>query len=322
MPDRFAEIHSFVKIVEAGSLSEAARRLGLSLAATSRRLAQLEARLGVPLVRRNSRHLTLTDEGRLFYNRAGVALEEVDNAEQAVMRSATDPAGPLRVVTTIGFGRRRLAPLLQLYSALHPEVTVHLETSEQTLSIVESGHDLAICFEPPPESGLIMKRLADNPRVLCAAPAYLDRRGRPASVRDLGEHDHIVVNGGLRDLARRMGEAEFEPRQSLSTNDGELARIWALDGAGIVIKSLWDVAEDLEAGRLEVVLPRVALPDSPIVALYTPAQGETAKLRSCLRFLADQLRNLHQPAALDPIHPRYPQGAAHSALVSGGMSAD
>ncbi|MFT3965261.1 MAG: LysR family transcriptional regulator [Sphingobium sp.] len=295
MRDRFSEILSFLKIAEAGSLSIAARRLGLSLPATSRRLSQLEARLGVPLVRRNSRHLTLTEEGMIFYEKAGLALVEMHNAEQAVMRNAVDPAGSLKVVTTISFGRRRLAPLLQRYSALHPEVTVHLETTDQMLSIVESGHDLAICFEPPPDSGLTMKRLADNPRVLCASPDYLFRRGRPSSVSELAEHDHIIVRGNQRDLWRDIGPADLEPRRSLNTNDGELARIWALDGAGIVIKSLWDVAEDIEAGRLQVVLPDIALPASPIVALYTPAQGETAKLRSCLRFLSEQLRTVHGP---------------------------
>ena len=297
MRDRLSEIQSFLRIVEAGSLSEGARRLGLSLAATSRRLAQLEARLGVPLIRRNSRHLTLTDEGAIFFEKAGQALAQVDEAEAAVMRTATDATGLLRVVTTIAFGRRRLAPLLQQYAMLHPEVEVHLETAEQATNIVETGHDIAICFDPPPDSSLIMKRLADNPRVMCASPHYLLRRGRPARAEDLADHDMIVVGAAQQDLWRSIGGGGAGPKRMLSTNDGELARIWAIDGAGVVIKSLWDVAEDLDSGRLESVLPAVTLPASPIAALYLPAQGETAKVRSCLGFLAKHLANGAAPSA-------------------------
>lgn len=291
MQNRFAEILSFLRIVEAGSLSEAARRLDLSLAAISRRLARLENRLGVPLVRRNSRHLTLTDEGALFYDKARRILADMDEAEAAVMRTATDAAGPLRVVTTIGFGRRRLAPLLHRYAQLHPEVQVHLETTDQAASIVETGHDIGICFDPPPDSGLTRKKLADNPRILCAAPSYLDRRGQPRGTADLAGHDAIVVEGGNRELWQtlRRDEGMGEPGRTLSTNDAELARIWALGGAGIALKSRWDVAEDLDAGRLRPVLPGLALPASPVVALYLPAQGETAKVRSCLSFLARNL---------------------------------
>lgn len=288
MPDRFAEIESFVKIAESGTLSEAARRLGLSLAATSRRLSQLEARLGVMLIRRNSRHLSLTEEGSLLYERAGRALTAIDDVETDVMRRATEATGLLRVVTTMSAARMRLAPLFRQYATLHPDVAIHLETAEQAANIVETGHDIAICFDPPPDSTLTMKRLADNPRLLCASPDYLNRRGRPASVADLSAHDNIVVGDGQQDVWRTVVGGDG-PRVTLSTNDGDMARAWALDGAGIVIKSLWEVADDLEAGRLQRLLPEVALPASAIVALYVPGQGEMAKVRSCLDFLARHL---------------------------------
>ncbi|SEJ75746.1 DNA-binding transcriptional regulator, LysR family [Sphingobium sp. AP50] len=290
MADRFAEIESFVKIAESGTLSEAAKRLGLSLAATSRRLSQLEQRLGVMLIRRNSRHLSLTDEGNILYERAGQALTAIDDVETDVMRRATEAAGPLRVVTTIGAARMRLAPLFRQYAMLHPDVTVHLETAEQAMNIVESGHDIALCFDPPPDSGLTMKRLSDNPRLLCAAPDYLNRRGHPAGVHDLASHDNIVAGQVQQDLWRALLGDAAGPRVTLSTNDGELARAWALDGAGIVLKSLWEVSDDLEAGRLQPVLPQVELPASSIVALYMPGQGEMAKVRSCLDFLGRHLK--------------------------------
>lgn len=286
MPDRFTEILSFLKIVEAGSLSEAARRLDLSIAATSRRLANLEARLGVPLLRRNSRHLTLTDEGALFFEQAGRIVAEIDRAEAAVMRAATDATGTLRVATAIRFDRRRLASLLRDYASLHPEVRVHLDTIDQTASIVESGHDIGICFEPPPDSGLMMKRLADNPRHLCAAPAYLERRGCPETLADLARHDIIAVAGTTPDPWRAIGLEEAAPHRTLTTNDGALARLWALDGAGIALLSRWDIDEDLATGRLQSLMPDLVPPSCPVVALYHPAQGATVKVRSCLSFLA------------------------------------
>lgn len=291
MPDRFAEIESFVTIAESGTLSEAARRLGLSLAATSRRLSQLEQRLGVPLVRRNSRHLSLTDEGSLLFEKAGQALSAIEEIETDVMRRATAARGTLRVVTTIGAGRARLAPLFRDYALLHPEVSVHLETSDQpATSIVEKGHDIAICFDPPADSTLMMKRLADNPRLLCASPLYLNRRGRPADRSELAAHNNIVVGLGQGDLWRSIDHGDVGSRVTLNTNDAELARAWALDGAGIVIKSMWEVREDLEAGRLEPVLPQLQLPPSIIAALYLPGKVESAKVRSCVDFLATRLR--------------------------------
>ncbi len=291
MPDRFAEIESFVTIAQSNNLSEAARRLGLSLAATSRRLSQLERRLGVLLVRRNSRHFSLTDEGSLLYERAGHALTAIEEAETDLMRRSTEASGTLRIVTTIDAGRARLAPLFHEYALLHPDVTLHLETSDQpATSMIGSGHDIAICFDPPADSALMMKRLADNPRLLCAAPAYLDRRGRPSRTADLAGHNKIVVGASQGELWRRIMGGAAGWRLTLNTNDAELARAWALEGSGIGIKSLWDVQEDLENGRLEPVLPDLSLPPSTIVALYLPGQLNSPKVRSCLNFLARRLR--------------------------------
>lgn len=279
-----------MRIAETGNLSEAARRMNLSLPAMSRRLSQLEGRLGVVLVRRNSRHLTLTSEGKLFYEQAGQALAEIDRIESTVMRSAGEASGMLRIVTTVNFGRTRLAPILQKYALLHPEVTVHVDTATSPAGIVESGHDIGICFEQPPDSALNMKRLVEHPCVMCAAPDYLDRRGAPQSAGDLHRHDIIVVGQAHKALWNDVTGEAGKPRTVLSTNDGELARNWAIDGAGIVIKSLWDVADDLREGRLKAVLPALQLPTTPVVALYLPAQGETAKVRTCLDFLARSLR--------------------------------
>lgn len=243
------------------------------------------------LVRRNSRHFNLTDEGSLLYGRAGHALTTIEEAETDIMRRATEASGTLRIVTTIGAGRAQLAPLFRDYAVLHPDVTLHLETSDQpATSMIGSGYDIAICFDPPPDSALMMKRLAENPRLLCAAPTYLKRRGSPARVADLAAHYKIVVGAGQDELWRMIMDGEAMSRLTLNTNDAELARAWALDGSGISIKSLWDVGDDLASGRLERVLPDLRLPSSTIAALYLPGQLDSPKVRSCLNFLAARLR--------------------------------
>jgi DNA-binding transcriptional LysR family regulator len=180
-------------------------------------------------------------------------------------------------------GRTRLAPLVCHYGLLDPDVAVHLETVEQT--------PIAIYFDPPPDSSLKMKWLTDNPRMLCASPAYLQRRGSLSSVSDLAVHDNVVVGPVQQEIWRSIAGEGAAPRVTVSTNDGELARAWVLDGAGIVIKSPWEVADDIPTGRLQPVLPGLSLPASTIAAVYLPAQGETAKVRSCLDFLARHLKD-------------------------------
>lgn len=289
MADRYSELVSFVRVAEAGSLSQAAVRLGLSLPVVSRRLAQLEARLGVALVRRNSRHLSLTEEGEIFYRQAGQALADMERAETVIRTRAFGPAGTLKVATTLAFGRRRLGELLQRFARAHADVTVHLDSVPALANPVESGHDLVISFAAPPLSSLICRRLGSNPRVLCAAPSYLERRGRPQAVDDLARHEHVVVLDEAGAVLREGLPEGLALPAGLATNDADVARAWALDGAGVALHSLWEVAEDLESGALEAVLPDLELPALPVVALFEPRQGRTPRLRRCLQFLAHQV---------------------------------
>jgi len=289
MADRFSEMMSFVRVAESGSLSQAAARMGLSLPVVSRRLSQLEARLGVALVRRNSRHLSLTEEGEMFYRQAGQALQEMERAETSIREMAGGPAGTLRVVTSLAFGRQRLGVLLARFASAHPDVSVQMDSVETLANPVESGHDLAISFTPPPSSSLICRKLGDNARVLCASPAYLARRGTPSTLEDLANHDRIAVlddagcvpQGGLAEILTRPG--------GLLTNDADVARHWALESAGIALLAQWDVVDDLASGALVQVLPSLDLPALPIIALFEPRQGRTQRLRRCLQFLVDQV---------------------------------
>lgn len=264
--------------------------MGLSLGAISRRLTQLEARLGVTLLHRTTRSVVLTDRGRQFFQRASHLLTELETAEQEVANDADILAGPLRIIAGMEFGRRRLAPLLQEFRLLHPELRVHLDAVQHDARLVEGGYDLAIWVGDLPDSSLIVRRLAPNRRVICAAPDYLRRRGAPRNLSDLVRHDCIVVGSSEADRWRLADGQSIKLRHPLTTNDLALAHAWAVGGAGLAVKSLWDVEDELRNGELEVVLPHLALPESAVNAVYPRSRDAAAKVRACIGFLADKLK--------------------------------
>ena len=281
----------FVRVVEAASLSAAARDLNLSVAVVSRRLSRLEERLGVRLANRTTRTLSLTEEGAAFHARCVRILGDIDETEAEVTRGRDTVIGLLRVTSTFAFGRRRLAPLLHEFRQLHPALQIHLDASDSLVNLVESGYDLAIRFGAIADSNLIARQLAPNVRVICAAPAYLERHGRPASIDELPSHDCIVYGNPPLDHWRFADGSSVRVKGALSTNDGEMAHAWALAGAGLVLKSTWDVEDDIRAGQLEVVLPGLRLPASPIHAVYPHRRHTAAKVRLCVEFLARRLQD-------------------------------
>jgi len=290
MADSLFEMLVFVRIVERGSLSAAARDLNLSLAVASRTLARLEARLGVRLANRTTRRLSLTEEGQVFHRRCVAILADVEDAERDVARHRNEPAGLLRVTSTFAFGRRRLAGLLAEFQALYPQVQVRLETSDRLADLLEGGFDLAVRVGALADSSLIARQLAPNVRVICGSPAYLDRRGRPRAPDDLLGHQCILYGDPPSGHWTFADGAEVRVGGDLSCNDGDLAHTWALQGHGLVLKSIWDVADDLAAGGLEMVLPEHRLPAAPIHAVYPTNRHLAAKVRLCVDFLADRLR--------------------------------
>jgi DNA-binding transcriptional LysR family regulator len=291
MADNLFDMMVFVRVVEAGSLSAAARDLHLSLAVVSRRLSRLEERLGVRLANRTTRTLSLTEEGAVFHARCVRILGDIDEAEMEVTRRRDTATGLLRVTSTFAFGRRRLAPLLHEFRQLHPALQIHLDASDSLVNLVESGYDLAIRFGALADSNLIARQLAPNVRVICAAPAYLERHGRPATIDELLRHDCIVYGDPPMDHWRFADGSSVRVKGALSTNDGEMAHAWALAGGGLVLKSTWDVEEDIRAGQLEVVLPALRLPASPIHAVYPHRRHTAAKVRLCVDFLARRLQD-------------------------------
>ncbi|AYG61513.1 LysR family transcriptional regulator [Rhizobium jaguaris] len=298
MADNLFDMLVFVRVVEAGSLSGAARELRLSLAVVSRKLARLEERLGVRLVNRTTRTLALTEEGTTFHARCVRILAEIDEAELEVTRGRDTATGILRATSTYAFGRRRLAPLLREFRSHHPGLHIQLDTSDSIANIVEDGYDLAVRFGALADSSLIARQLAPNIRVICGAPAYLDRHGRPEKPEELLGHDCIAFGHPPLDDWIFADGTTVHIRGSFTTNDGDLAHAWALDGAGLIMKSIWDVRDDIDSGRLEIVLAKQPLPPAPIHAVYPHNRHTAAKVRLCVDFLADRLKR--QSASILP----------------------
>ena len=290
MADNLTDMTAFVRIAEAGSLSAAAAELDQSLAVISRRLARLEERLGVRLINRTTRQLSLTDEGVAFHQRCARILSDIEEAEAEVTKGREVAVGLLRMTSTFAFARRHLAPLLYRFEAQHPGLRVHLDASDRIVNLVDEGFDLAIRFGAMSASALIARAIAPNAYVMCASPAYLDRKGRPGQIDDLLSHECIL--SGAPPLTRWTFEdgSSVKVQGDLSTNDGDLAHVWALEGAGIVLKSIWDVYDDIHEKRLEIVLPGTRPAATPLHAVFPHSRLAAARVRLVLDFLTKQLR--------------------------------
>jgi DNA-binding transcriptional LysR family regulator len=294
MIDNLLELTVFARIVSAGSLSAAARELDLSLAVVSKRLTALETRLGVRLLQRTTRRQSLTDEGEAFHARCVRILTEVQEAEAAVSRTRDAVSGVLRVTAPRGFGRRRIGPLTVAFREQHPGLCVQLTLTDALVDIVDEGVDLAIRFGSLADSSLVARSLAPNFRVLCAAPAYLARRGMPPDPLALAKHDCIVFGeypSREWHFQHADGPVSVRVAPAFVTNDGEAAHTLALAGGGIVQKSIWDVGDDLGSGRLVRVLPDYAIPAAPLQAVYANAQHLAPKVRQFVAFCAERLKD-------------------------------
>lgn len=291
MSDNFLDMLVFARVVQAGSLSGAARELSFSLTVVSRKLARLEERLGVRLINRTTRSLALTDEGARFHDRCVKILAEIDDAEIEASSGKDTATGILRVTSTFAFGIRWIAPILQEFQELHAGLLVHLDADDSLANIIEGGYDLAIRFGALSDSSLIARQIAPNRRVICASPAYLEKRGRPRSIDDLLKHDAISFGDPPNTHWTFADGRSINVLGKLTTNNGELAHRWALAGAGLVLKSIWDVEDDIRGGRLEVVLPQESLAAAPIHVVFPHSRLAAAKVRLCIDFLAMKLKS-------------------------------
>jgi DNA-binding transcriptional LysR family regulator len=300
-----SELAFFSTLAACGGLSAAARTLGVTTPAVSKRLSQMEARLGVPLVIRTTRRMHLTPEGQTYLDHARRILAEIDDMEQQIAGSKAGPKGLLRVNASPGFGRGYIAPLVSRYVQTYPEVEVQLQLSVYPPPYSEDAFDICIRFGEPPDGRIIARRLAANRRLLCASPAYLARYGAPASPAELARHRCIGIQQGdeAYGVWRLTGGTDqhktpqtVRVHGTLSTNDGEVAVNWALDGHGILMRAEWDVARYIASGRLVQVLKDYQTPDADIYATYMQRHQSSTRVRTFTDFLAQSLASPPQPA--------------------------
>lgn len=281
----------FCQLARQPSLAAAAQQLGVTPPAVSRRLAALERRLGVRLLNRTTRRLSLTPEGERYVEDGAALLRELEALERSLTASRESPRGLLRVNASFGFGRRHLGPAIADFASAWPEVEVVLQLSDRPLDLAEHALDVAIRFGPPPDARVLARKLASNRRLLCAAPAYLAARGAPLEPRQLAAHECIVIRENQHafnnwQLTDGTQQVLVKVRGRLAANHGEVAVDWALAGHGIVLRSEWDVAGELRAGRLQRVLAPWRGSAADIHAVYPQRLQLSAKLRVFLDFLA------------------------------------
>lgn len=279
-----ADLALFVQAAASGGLSEAARRLGVSPAAASRRLAALEGRLGARLMHRTTRSLSLTPEGEAFLPHAQAVLEaEAAARESLAPLGSRRVSGLLRVTAPAAFGRKVVGPLMPRFVAAHPELRVDLQLTDSVVDIVAAGIDVAVRIGQPRDSSLIARRLAANRRVLCAAPSYLVRAGAPRTLRDLARHECLPLSGVARwtfvDADGRAREARVSGR--FASSSVEALHAACLGGLGLTLLSEWDVAEELADGRLVEIALDAGLPQElAIWAIYPTSRLVPPKVRA------------------------------------------
>ncbi len=310
MLDDLPALRAFAQIVAAGSMSAAARDLELPLSVVSKRLAQLEKNAGLRLLQRTTRRQALTAEGAMFHARVLRILEEVAQAESLLAHSRREVEGLLRLSAPSELGRQHIVPIVAGFQRRHPALQVQLELTDTLVNLLETGQDMAVRFGTVQDPNLVVRRLAPNFRVLCAAPSYLRQHGVPAHPADLAGHRCIVIGDSRRVDWRFEGSPAASVRVSASflTNDGQAAHALALQGAGLVVKSIWDVGDDLLAGRLQRLLPQHSMPDAPLQAILPHGRNLPLRVRLFLDYLQlslaaawrwDKLGELHAEVSME-----------------------
>lgn len=292
--DRFEDMRCFVQVAESQSVTGAARQLSLAPSAVSRRLRDLEARLGVQLLSRTTRRMSLTEAGETFYRRARDILGDLDAAEAEVSDARDGLKGQLRLAAPLSFGLAHLTPLLTDFMAEHPALRIDLDLSDRQTDLVGEGFDLALRIGRLEDSSLIARRLFEMRMAVCAAPAFLARHGTPAAPEDLRQLPALVYAGsGRGDIWRYTGpdgrSGSVQVTQRLRVNNGEMAREAAIAGLGIAIEPSFIIHEALRDGRLVAVLPDHDWPRIPVHVVYPETRHLSARARSFIDFLRARL---------------------------------
>jgi len=298
--DRIGDLTLFLRVLDLGSITAAARSLGISLAVASQRIKRLERSLGISLLHRTTRKLRATAEGTLLAEKGRRLIEELADLTGDLRQSSADITGTLRVTVSASFGRQHISPLLPEFLRRHPRMRMNINFTDLVMDLVSTGFDLAIRIGKLDDSGLVARRVAVNRRVLCASAEYLRRHGVPSRPDDLAEHNCLVLVGSRgpqdvwtlshpkqRDIRIRVGG-------SLESNLGEALRDAALAGLGITMHSTWHVGDDLRSGRLKVVLPEYPPAESAIYAVLPRRNLTPPRVRVFVDFLTEHFGD-HPP---------------------------
>lgn len=299
--DTISQIQIFVKVVEAGSFTAAARELGLPKSTASRQLARLEDRLGVRLLERNTRALRTTEVGQAYYERCVRIVSDLAEADAAVTQAQVVPQGTLRISAPLTFGYLYLGPLVAAFLEAHPRVTLQVVLSDRKVDLIEEGYDLVIRVGVLEDSSLIARRLGRMERVVAASPGYLARRGVPQRAEDLRAHDALLYSYTASTASWRLGPDRVIPVQGrLISNNGDVLRAAAVAGLGLVLAPRFVLDADLQAGRLVQVLGDCVTEEDGIWAIYPHHRHLSVKVRSFVDFA---VAHLGSQAAWSPPEP-------------------
>lgn len=291
--DKFLEMQTFASVVDAGSFVRAAESLDISKAAVSRYVADLEGRLGVRLLHRTTRKLSLTEEGRAFHARCKSLLGELEEAEAEITASAMRASGLVKINVPVTFGILHLAPLWSDFMAANPRVTLDVTLSDRVVDLVDEGYDLAVRIGSLPNSSLVSRKLASTRVVLCASPVYLKKHGRPKHPADLVAHTvlaySLLAMGDHWEFEGPQGKVNVLVHPVMRTNSGDTCRAAALKHQGIIFQPSFLVEDDLRSGALMELMPQYRSAEFGIYAVYPSRQFVSAKVRLLIEFLAKAL---------------------------------
>lgn len=285
------DLRVFIAVVRKSSFSAAADELGSSPAYISKRIRILEEDLATRLFQRTTRSVVITEEGERVYHWAQRILDDIDHLLQEVSITRQIPRGALRISSSFGFGRNVIGPAISALIARYPLLTVRFEVFDRLVDVASEGFDLDVRVGDEIAPHLIARRLASNHRVLCASPSYLARRGQPTTLSELAQHDCLVIKErdhpfGVWKLRVGGEEQTVKVTGPLSTNHGEIAVQWGIDGRGIILRSIWDIEPFLRSGQLVSVLPNYQQ-EANIWAVYPSRLSNSAKVRVCVEFLQE-----------------------------------
>jgi DNA-binding transcriptional LysR family regulator len=291
--DRFQSLTVFAKVVEQGSFARAAQRLDLSTSAVSRHVADLEAHLGVRLLNRTTRKLSLTESGQAFLERTVQLLADLEEAEDSATASARVPRGTLKLTCTTTFGERHIAPAIADFAAKHPQLRFDVELSGRMVDLVEEGFDLAIRIGPPSGQALIARLIGETQLICCASPEYLARHGTPKVPQDLAKHrcltySYLPIRDTWRFREASGKEHSVRIAGPVNANNGQFLAGLAAAGVAIALEPDFIVGDELASGRLVELLPQFRPATAPIHAVYPSRRHLSAKVRAFVDFIAER----------------------------------